>query len=262
MRVSGVYNPKKICIILPYFGNWPKWINYFLLSCKYNPAIDWLFFADAEPPQFQAGNLKYFKMTLQKFNHLASKQTGMEITINHPYKLCDLKPAYGEIFNEYISAYDFWGYGDMDLVYGNINRFISGNDLSEYDIISNHNEFITGHFCLLRNNYKIRTLYKTGNQFIKAFQNKKYIGFDEQIIPFKINTDPQKNRLSKQIHLTWHLFIHNLLDNPFCKRLKKIKLVYEGEEIHSKQVNNSDFTGIVKNQTVSNLIKTKLKKNV
>ena len=58
------------------------------------------------------------------------------INLPSPYKLCDFKPAYGEIFNEFISSFDYWGYCDVDLIWGNIRKFLS-NDLldKEYDKI-------------------------------------------------------------------------------------------------------------------------------
>ena len=65
---------KKICIIIPYFGKWPAWMNYFLLSCKYNTTIDWLFFTDCESPLIKANNLFFYYMSLKDFNQTASSK--------------------------------------------------------------------------------------------------------------------------------------------------------------------------------------------
>ena len=48
-----------------------------------------------------------------------------EIVLNEPYDLCDFKVAYGEIFQEYLEPYDFWGFCDCDLIYGDIRHFLT-----------------------------------------------------------------------------------------------------------------------------------------
>lgn len=50
----------------------------------------------------------------------ASEKLSFAVNIGYPYKLCDFKPAYGFLFPEIIKRYDFWGHGDIDVVYGNI----------------------------------------------------------------------------------------------------------------------------------------------
>ena len=143
---------KKIGVIIPFFGKWPEWFDYFLHSCIHNPTIDWIFPNDCELPGIAADNLKFIPYQLREFNKKASEILEFDIQLEHPYKICDFKPTYGEIFNELIKGYDFWGYGDLDLIYGDIRSFYTEQLLERYDILSNHEEFITGHFCLLRNN--------------------------------------------------------------------------------------------------------------
>jgi hypothetical protein len=135
--------------------------------------------------------LKIVPFTLKDFNEIAGSKTGLDLNIQHPYKICDLKPAYGEIFDQLIEGYDFWGYGDLDLVYGNIMSFFPEAELDRFDIISNHPDFITGHFCMLRNTPGIKGLYRTGNAYRTSFAAKYYTGFDEQRKNFRINPDPR-----------------------------------------------------------------------
>ena len=49
-------------------------------------------------------------------------QATVTMTIEDAYKLTDFKPAYGEIFQDYIIQYDFWGFTDIDLIYGDSNE--------------------------------------------------------------------------------------------------------------------------------------------
>ncbi|WP_420882928.1 DUF6625 family protein [Zooshikella ganghwensis] len=44
---------KTIAIIIPYFGQWPEWIDLYIESCKHNPSIDWLLFSDCPPLTIQ-----------------------------------------------------------------------------------------------------------------------------------------------------------------------------------------------------------------
>lgn len=245
----------KICIVIPYFGEWPEWMNYFLLSCKYNPSINWQFFTDCGLPDVASENLTFHQMTLADFNKLASTQLGIELNIQHPYKLCDLKPAYGLIFQAYLENYDFWGYGDIDLIYGNISSFITNDILDKYDIISNHREFIAGHFCLLRNSKKINKLFMRGGYYSKAFTESKYIGFDEQILNLKIFTNPRYNRMSKKININSHLLLNYIINSP-VKTL--IKTVW-GEKKKNKKQDLKDFTSIVSDSLTKKEIRVRYK---
>ncbi len=241
-RATPVMNKNNsICIIIPYFGTWPKWINYFLRSCKYNPTIDWQFFTDCGIPDVNSDNLIFHQMTLREFNELAGAQLNLTVLIRNPYKLCDLKPAYGIIFEEYLKAYDFWGYGDIDLIYGNIRSFITNKLLIEYDLISNHQEFVAGHFCLMRNSQKINRVFMKGGYYKKAFLRSEYIGFDEQILHLKTFTNPRYLKLSKKINTNYHLLLNYIIKSPVKKVIRPIWLKWGRKETQNLQ----DFTSIV-----------------
>jgi len=236
----------KICILIPYFGKWPDWFSYFLKSCSYNPDIDWYFFSDAGNLPIQNKNLFLVQMTLNDFNILASRKLQHHINIKYPYKLCDIKPAYGRIFEEFVKQYDFWGYGDLDLLYGNIRQFLNQEILSSFDIISCHSEFVSGHLCFLRNSPEILDLYREGDHYKSVFRKKFYLGFDEQIKRIKVITNPTFNTYSKRVTIWLHLFTNKIYKisrylcvNKRCKPLKR--------RISEHKINNlKDFTSIVK----------------
>lgn len=85
---------------------------------------------------------------------------GISVAIERPYKLCVLRPAYEDIFSEYLDCCDFWGFGDIDLIYGNIRDFASDKVLAKFDVFSARKEYISGSFSLFRNNDFINGLYK------------------------------------------------------------------------------------------------------
>jgi len=232
----------RICIIIPYFGTWPGWIDYFLLSCKYNRDIDWLIFTDCPQINANTDNIKIINTSLNAIDNLITEKLGIQVNIKYPFKLCDFRPAYGLIFSDYIKNYDFWGYGDLDLIYGNIKYFITDQILADYDIISNHPDFITGHFCILKNKQFINELFKEGDYYKAAFMNKKYIGFDEQISFIHFNTNPRYLKFFQKANIAFHLLL--VLIVKYLKRIfpRKIKITKRKTDVRKLK----DFTTIVK----------------
>jgi hypothetical protein len=169
----------KICFIIPYFGkNFPDYFDYFIKSAKWNPTIDFLIFTDinyfCEEP-----NITFEKFSLKDFNLLATDKLEMTISIDEPYKLCDFKPAYGKIFEDYLSDYEFWGHCDIDLIFGNIRNFMNEKVLNNYDVISSRKEYLSGFFTLYRNNNEINNLFKKSKDWVMIFKEKENFCFDE-----------------------------------------------------------------------------------
>jgi hypothetical protein len=171
----------KIGLITVYFGPWPPWFNLFLESCKSNVNIDFLIFSDNPVLTQNLPNIKSVFLTLNDFNSRVSEILKLNITISDPYKLCDFKPVFGEVFGDYIKEYNFWGYCDIDIIFGQISKFISNKSFAEYDIISTYSGFLSGPFCLYRNEIKVNRLYKNTPFFKKIFSDEKMLGFDENI---------------------------------------------------------------------------------
>ena len=93
---------KKIVLLMPYYGQWPEWFNLFIETCKWNPTIDWIFFTDLPKPCNGCPNVRYVPMRLPELLELASCRVGFKIHFTDPYKLCDLRPGFGVIFEDYI----------------------------------------------------------------------------------------------------------------------------------------------------------------
>jgi len=180
-----------IGIVIPWFGPWSPWTEYFLLSCRANPSVHWILISDQPSPANIPDNVRHIPMKIAEWVRMAEKKLNCRICLNHPYKICDLKPAYGYIFSEYLQEYAFWGYGDMDLVYGNFRRLLSGSEMDSADVISTHTGFIPAHFCLLRNTPEISRLFMLGGRYKQAFAHPDYLGFDEQLLKFPVRTSSE-----------------------------------------------------------------------
>lgn len=154
----------RVAQIIPYFGKWPAWINLYFYSCGKNPIVDFIFYTDCPLPKTQYKNTIFHQCTYNEYCNLISKRLNINYTCSKPYKLTDLKPFIGLIHEVELKDYDFWGMGDIDLVYGNLNMIINDDMLEKYDVITTHNYHIAGHCCFCRNNDYYRNLcYKIKN---------------------------------------------------------------------------------------------------
>ena len=166
---------QKIVIIFPYFGKLPVQYKMWRESALRNPSIDFLFFTDAnvEP----AENIIVNKMLFDDFRQIAQKAFDFPIVLDRPYKLCEYKQAYGFILNDYLKGYDFWGFGDLDLVYGDIRSFLTDDVLMHKFLLG------WGHLTLLHNDEDCNTYFMKhipGYQnFKKAFTTSEITFFDE-----------------------------------------------------------------------------------
>lgn len=164
----------KIAIIIPYFGKLPNTFPFFLQSCKNNKDIDFLVVTDLFDSKSATENIKIVNVTFNELCDRIQKLFDFKICLPTPYKLCDYKPLYGHIFENELKNYDFWGYCDADLIFGNLRKFITEDLLQKYDRI-----FDRGHFSLYRNNKKMNLLYKSCSNFPIAFQYPEIFIFDE-----------------------------------------------------------------------------------
>ncbi|MBK1896213.1 DUF6625 family protein [Chryseobacterium paridis] len=177
---------KKIAFINCFFGKtWPDYFDYFLKGCEYNPTIDFYIFTNIAP-KYKIKNVHFIKFDLQKFNEMATEKLKISVNVKDAYKLCDFKPLYGEILQEYISKYDFWGYCDVDLMFGNIRAFVTHDMLNEYDVISPVDKYPAGFFTLYRNTPFINKIFRLSKDFKKIVQSDRHFCFDE--CNFEFNT--------------------------------------------------------------------------
>lgn len=171
---------KSIAVLTCWYGDYPWYFPYFIHSCKFNPTVDFIIFTDNEEPiQNKPQNIKIIYKTIEDIKSLAFDKLGFEVNIDYAYKLCDFKPAYGLFFSEFLKDYDFWGHGDIDIVYGNIREFMTDELLESYDVISSRHDYITGSFCLFKNNETINNLFKKSKDYKLVFSSPEHFCFDE-----------------------------------------------------------------------------------
>ena len=167
-----------ICLIIPYFGSFPNYFQLWLESVRNNPEINFFIITDQKPQIDIPMNVTIVEMTFDELRERIQGLYDFKISLKKPYKICDFRPAYGEIFNSIIDNYDFWGYCDVDLIFGNIKKFITEAVLNKYEKINLH-----GHLSIYKNSEKMNTLYKKEFSNIMdyklAFSTDQACHFDE-----------------------------------------------------------------------------------
>lgn len=104
---------------------------------------------------------------------------GFGVNMDYLYKLCEFKLAFGFVFPEIADGYDFWGSGDIDIIFGNVRDFITDKMLNIYDFISLRHDFTTGCLALYRNDARMNTLFMRSKDYRYVFSDSSYHNFDE-----------------------------------------------------------------------------------
>ena len=143
----------RVALILPYFGTMPNYFPLWLKTAGHNPDFTFMIFTDCDMTGFNLpDNVQVHSMTLEKVRSLIAPHFDFDFILDRPYKLCDYKPIYGLIFQDWINGYDFWGYCDPDIIWGNLRNFLTDDELNNYDRLGNR-----GPLCLYRNTEKSLT---------------------------------------------------------------------------------------------------------
>ena len=169
---------KSICYIVPYFGRMPKNFGLWLIGCKANPTINWIIYTDDHTSYDYPENVKVIYTTYENIKVRIQNFYDFDVSFERPWRLALMKSAYGEIFYEDIKKFDFWGYCDVDLMWGNIRKFYTDDILERYDRIG-----FQGHSTLMRNTEENNKIYRTivpGEiSYIDVFSGKSGYSFDE-----------------------------------------------------------------------------------
>lgn len=170
---------KKCCFIVPYFGKFPVYFQLFLNSCAYNENFNWLFITDIKDTYDYPSNVRVINMTFEELKVFFQNKFDFKIALDKPYKLCDYKPSYGYVFEEYLSEYLFWGHCDIDTLMGNLSHFVTDKLLNNFDKL-----FCLGHMVLYRNTYEnnrvFMSKYKGKYLYKEVFSTDRICWFDEE----------------------------------------------------------------------------------
>jgi len=71
----------------------------------------------------------------------------------------EYRPALGYLYADEIKGFDFWGTTDFDVVYGNVGHFYPDSLLQDFDVVTDHWEYLCGPWTLFRNSDLVNELF-------------------------------------------------------------------------------------------------------
>ena len=170
----------KSCFVILYYGKFPVWFPLFLKSCEYNSEVNWLIVTDNPYSNKIPSNIKFVNLSLKNLNQIVNRKLNCDVTLN-PKKLPDYKPMCGFLFSEYLVDYDYWGWCDIDLIFGDIKKYME-TYMGTYDCVSfaeEPNAFPYGACTIIRNNKKMNELFKQSKDLDYVLESIECLQFDE-----------------------------------------------------------------------------------
>jgi hypothetical protein len=159
-----------------YFGRLPSYFPLTLKTMGCNTSAHWTIFTDSPVPELPA-NVSVRHSTFSDFCTTIQRRFPFDLAIPRPYKLADLRPAFGDLFPAEIDGYEVWGCCDLDVLFGQTANFLT------YDVAANYDKFLLrGAFSLYRNDPVVNTWYSIrdyGADYVEAFQDPTIRYFDE-----------------------------------------------------------------------------------
>lgn len=197
-----------ICIVIPYFGKLPSTVDLWLKSCEWNRNINFLVYSDIKKENVP-DNVLWVTSSFDAFRTLIKTKLDMEIKLETAYGCCEFRPAFGLIFEDYLKGFDYWGYCDMDMIFGDLEWFFKKYQLEMYDKFH-----AWGHLTLFRNtpenNNRFRLPCTEGMGYKDVFLRESVTHFDEH-----------------EINAIYHMYGFPFFDQrisaditPACKRMK------------------------------------------
>ncbi|EOR94570.1 hypothetical protein ADIARSV_2168 [Arcticibacter svalbardensis MN12-7] len=168
---------KKIAVIALWFGKLPDYFYLWTRSLERNKDYTFLLFTDQHiPAKGLPSNLKVFSYSFDQIKVTIETSLSIKPALDYSYKLCDFRPAFGEVFASHLAGYQFWGYCDIDVLFGDLSRFITPEILA-----TNHKIFNRGHFTLYKNEPWINQLYRSSKTINakEIFESPACYIFDE-----------------------------------------------------------------------------------
>ena len=175
----------RVLLILPYFGSFGPWFPLFLQSLANQQTLDLLLLSDTEPTELPT-NVRRVEMTLDQVRELATGRLGTPVRLERTRNICDLKPAYGMVFAEFTQGYEYWAFGDEDVLYGDLDRMLAPHLDGTTDLItpSMMNKTrteggIQGHLTVLRNDRRTNELAISDPAYKQVLVSQEHWAYDE-----------------------------------------------------------------------------------
>ena len=217
----------KCVLILPYFGKFKNYFPLFLKTCEANSDTDFLLITDNTEPYDYPKNFRIIRCSFEEFRSRIQEVFDFPVHLSKPYKLCDFKPAYGLIFEDEISGYDYWGHCDCDLLFGDLDEILPPILDEGYDKL-----FASGHLTIYRNspdnNRRFMLPYQGEEIYKRAFSTDEIVAFDEDCSSPEINPN-RDNVHSIFLESGANLYLQDLSFNAAISFSRFVNKAYDAQ---------------------------------
>lgn len=142
----------RIKIISVYIGKLPLYFDTVKKTMIANKTVDWTIYTDNVVEQVLDENVALIPYSMEQYNSRLSELFSKKVSLRRPYKIADTKPLYALAFPDQVSGYDWWGFCDLDVIFGNIRSFLTEEILNTSEVITYiMNSTLHGPFSIFKN---------------------------------------------------------------------------------------------------------------
>jgi len=172
----------RLKLIQLWLGEIPDYFWYHYETTKNLKDVEFLIFTDSNL-RIDSPNYRIISVTKEEIEKKVSLMIGFEYRIIDSKKINCLKSCLGELFEEYLVDCDFYGFYDIDTLFGDFQNWIFPY-MEEYDVISfadsvYHNR-LGGPLTIIKNTPENVRIYRRKlEEFILTLNNKNIDPFEE-----------------------------------------------------------------------------------
>jgi hypothetical protein len=110
---------KQIALIQLWLGEIPDYFWYHYETTKNLIGFNFILFTD-QKIKLNSKNYTVINTTKEEIELKISGKLNREIKIKNNKKTCDLKASFGDLFEEYVNGYEYFGCYDIDTLFGDV----------------------------------------------------------------------------------------------------------------------------------------------
>ena len=115
---------KPLVILTVFFGPLPPWLPLTLHSMAANAPVDFVVVGDAPPPAVLPPNVRFERIGYEEMQRRLAALTSRPVKYTNTYKANDIKPFLPALYPSAFTGYDWWGWADLDVVFGDLLKFL------------------------------------------------------------------------------------------------------------------------------------------
>lgn len=170
----------RIALIAVWLGLPPTYLPAFLRSANRNRSFDWLVFADWTGLDLELPpNVRLFGASRTRLVARCYRTIGFVPSLADPNKICDLRPLYSRIFARELDGFDYWGFCDLDCVWGDLDSAYGPAIRDGVDVVTSRERVLAGHFTVIRAGSPIEDLVLRDARLRADIENPRHLSADE-----------------------------------------------------------------------------------